>query len=166
MKPAIPAVVLALTLSALTVQAADSISGASRRTAKSAAVMPKNIDAVTSASVVPQALRQSVKPNRFSLRPGVKRVLFVVGDPRSESVEWDLVNTAMKHFMDKGYDVELRDLYAIGFNPLLTRENFYQAKDGFGKTPADITEEMMYVRSANFIVFCYPNWHDTPNTIV
>jgi len=25
---------------------------------------------------------------------------------------------------------------------------------------------MMYVRSANFIVFCYPNWHDTPNTIV
>jgi NAD(P)H dehydrogenase (quinone) len=116
--------------------------------------------------VVPQALRQSVKPNRFSLRPGVKRVLFVVGDPRSESVEWDLVNTAMKHFMDKGYDVELRDLYAIGFNPILTRENFYQAKDGFGKTPADITEEMMYVRSANFIVFCYPNWHDTPNTIV
>lgn len=166
MKPAIPAVVLALTLSALTVQAADSISGASRRTAKSAAVIPKNIDAVTSASVVPQALRQSVKPNRFSLRPGVKRVLFVVGDPRSESVEWDLVNTAMKHFMDKGYDVELRDLYAIGFNPILTRENFYQAKDGFGKTPADITEEMMYVRSANFIVFCYPNWHDTPNTIV
>lgn len=74
MKPAIPAVVLALTLSALTVQAADSISGASRRTAKSAAVIPKNIDAVTSASVVPQALRQSVKPNRFSLRPGVKRV--------------------------------------------------------------------------------------------
>lgn len=73
MKPAIPAVVLALTLSALTVQAADSISGASRRTAKSAAVIPKNIDAVTSASVVPQALRQSVKPNRFSLRPGVKR---------------------------------------------------------------------------------------------
>lgn len=70
MKAAIPAVVLALTLSALTVQAADSISGASRRTAKSAAVMPKNIDAVTSASVVPQALRQSVKPNRFSLRPG------------------------------------------------------------------------------------------------
>lgn len=65
MKPAIPAVVLALTLSALTVQAADSISGASRRTAKSAAVIPKNIDAVTSASVVPQALRQSVKPNRF-----------------------------------------------------------------------------------------------------
>ena len=116
--------------------------------------------------MVPQALRQSVKPNRFSLRPGVKRVLFVVGDPRSESVEWDLVNTAMKHFMDKGYDVELRDLYAIGFNPILTRENFYQAKDGFGKTPADITEEMMYVRSANFIVFCYPNWHDTPNTIV
>ena len=78
MKPAIPAVVLALTLSALTVQAADSISGASRRTAKSAAVIPKNIDAVTSASVVPQALRQSVKPKFFIFAAQVFRFFLPV----------------------------------------------------------------------------------------
>lgn len=70
MKPAIPAVVLALTLSALTVQAADSISGASRRTAKSAAVIPKNIDAVTSASVVPQALLSEREAQSFFPSPG------------------------------------------------------------------------------------------------
>lgn len=157
---------LIASLASASAQAADGISGASRARGSASAAMPKDIDAVTSASIVPEALRQKVKPSRFTMRAGIKRVLFVVGDPRHESVEWDLVNTAMRHFMARGLDVELRDLYAIGFDPVMTRENFYQAKDGFGQTPKDVAAEMPYVRAADYIVFCYPNWHDTPNTIV
>lgn len=152
-------------LSPLVFAAPDGMSGATKK-ASDAAQTIGNVDAITSASVVPQNLRQTVKPNGFTAGDSkAKRILFVVGDPRHESVEWDLVNTAMKHFMDKGYEVELRDLYAIGFNPVITRETFFQAKDGLGETPADVAVEQKYVNAADYIIFAYPNWHDTPNAI-
>lgn len=152
-------------LSPLVFAAPDGMSGATKK-ASDAAQTIGNVDAITSASVVPQNLRQTVKPNGFTAGDAkAKRILFVVGDPRHESVEWDLVNTAMKHFMDKGCEVELRDLYAIGFNPVITRETFFQAKDGLGETPADVAVEQKYVNAADYIIFAYPNWHDTPNAI-
>lgn len=148
---------------AVPVMAADAVSGATVK-APVGTVMPKDIDAVTSASIVPKNLRQAVKPNGFT-KSSAKKVMFVVGDPRHESVEWDLVNTAVKHFMDKGMEVEVRDLYKIGFNPVLPLESFYHAKDGFGKAPKDVLAEQKYVVAADYIVFCYPNWHDSPNAI-
>lgn len=152
-------------LSPLVFAAPDGMSGATKK-ASDAAQTIGNVDAITSASVVPQNLRQTVKPSGFTAGDSkAKRILFVVGDPRHESVEWDLVNTAMKHFMDKGCEVELRDLYAIGFNPVITRETFFQAKDGLGETPADVAVEQKYVNAADYIIFAYPNWHDTPNAI-
>lgn len=144
--------------------AADGVSGATAKaSAKAQAV--GNVDAVTSASIVPKELRQTVKPNGFAAAGNGKKILFVVGDPRHESVEWDLINTAVKHFMDRGCRVEIRDLYEIGFNPVISRENFYAAKDGLGETPADVAVEQKYVNQADYIVFAYPNWHDTPNAI-
>lgn len=152
-------------LSPLVFAAPDGMSGATKK-ASDAAQTIGNVDAVTSASVVPQNLRQTVKPNGFTTGDAkAKRILFVVGDPRHESVEWDLVNTAMKHFMNKGCEVELRDLYEIGFNPVITRDTFFQAKDGLGETPADVAVEQKYVNAADYIIFAYPNWHDTPNAI-
>lgn len=59
----------------------------------------------------------------------------------------------------------MRDLYKIGFNPVLPLESFFHAKDGFGKTPADIAVEQPYVSAADYIIFAYPNWHDSPNAI-
>ena len=151
---------------AFNVQAADAVSGATMKVNIHGTEMPDNVDAVTSASVVQKAYRQNVKPNGFKRNTNKVRVLFVVGDPRHESVEWDMVNTAMRHFMDKGCEVELRDLYALNWNPVITRENFYQAKDGFGKTPEDVAIEQLMVAAADYIVFAYPNWHDTPNAMV
>ncbi len=145
--------------------AADAVSGATVK-APAGVSMPKNIDAVTSASIVPKKLRQTVKPNGFKFqKTAAKKIMFVVGDPRHESVEWDLVNTAVKHFMKKGFEVEVRDLYKIGFSPVLPLESFFHAKDGFGKAPADVLAEQKYVSYADYIVFCYPNWHDSPNAI-
>ena len=151
-------------LFSVSVSAADAVSGATAKAPASSA-MPENVDAVTSASVVPAAHRQTVKPNGFT-KSDKKKVLFVVGDPRHESVEWDLVNTAMAHFMAKGLEVELRDLYEIGFSPVLPRESFFHAKDGFGQAPEDVAREQPFVAAADYIVFAYPNWHDSPNAIV
>ena len=80
----------ALALSAAIVMpavAADAVSHAG------ATIPAEMLDAVTSGSVVQKAFRQDVKPNGFT-KSDMKKVLFVVGDPRHESVEWDLVNTA------------------------------------------------------------------------
>lgn len=93
----------AAALAAPALQAApEAVSGATVKANLQGGAMPENVDAVTSASVVPETLRQKVVPNGFTRDGNAKRVLFVVGDPRHESVEWDLVNTAAKHFMDKG----------------------------------------------------------------
>lgn len=160
---------IALALAAavsLPVYSADTVTGATAKASMPAHTqeLPKNLDAVTSASVVPANLRQDVKPNGFT-DSKAKKVLFVVGDPRHESVQWDLVNTAVKHFMQKGLEVEVRDLYAINFDPVLRRDTFFNAKDGFGETPKDVAEEQKYVSAADYIVFAYPNWHDSPNAI-
>ncbi len=125
--------------------------------------LPTNIDAVTSASVVPESLRQTdFRPKGFDPKSNNKRALFILDDPRHESLTFDLCVTAMKFFEDHGYEVELRDLIAQKFNPLITtREEFYHAKDGFGKTPADVLEEQKFIKLADHIIFVQPNWQDS-----
>lgn len=157
---------LAALLSSLSVAcyAADAVSGATPNHAAPGSQI-KNVDAVTSASIVPQKLRISAKATGFT-DSKAKKVLFVVGDPRfDQSLEGFLVNTAANFFLKKGYEVEIRDLYKIKFNPVITPENFYHAKDGFGQTPDDIKPEQALVSKADYIIFCYPNWHDSPNAI-
>ena len=161
---------LALALSACFVapafaaSTADAVTGATMSVPAGATVPPEMVDALTSASVVPETLRREVKPNGFT-KGDAQKVLFVVGDPRHESVEWDLVYSAADHFMKKGFEVEIRDLYKIGFNPVLALESFHHAKDGWGDTPADVAVEQPFVSAADIIIFAYPNWHDSPNAI-
>ena len=123
------------------------------------------VDAGTSATIVPDELIQKYTPKGFTDGDG-KKALFVVGDPRKYSLNYDLISTAMKHFEEKGVEVELRDLYDIGFNPVLSAENFYYAKDGSGEPTPEIRKEQDFVTKSDYIIFCYPNWHDTPTAIV
>lgn len=121
-------------------------------------------DATTSASIVPKDIVQEYKPKGFT-DGDKKKALFVIGDPRKDSVNYDLANTAMKYFEENGVEVEKRDLYDIKFNPVLSIDNFYYAKDGKGEPTLEIKTEQEYVTKADYIIFCYPNWHDTPNAI-
>lgn len=155
---------LALSVFSLQAFSADSVSSASVPKPK-AGQAAQAIDAVTSASIVPQKLRKPAVQTGFT-DSKAKKVLFVVGDPRFDSsLEGYLVSTAVEFFKKKGYETEIRDLYKIGFNPVLSPETFYHAKDGFGPTPSDIKPEQDLVSKADYIIFCYPNWHDSPNAI-
>ena len=124
-----------------------------------------SVDGKTSASVVPDAMVQEYKPAGFT-DGNKKKALFIVADPRKYSVNYDLANTAMKHFEDNGVEVELRDLYDMKFNPVIQPEEFYYAKDGEGTPSEDVKKEQEFVTKADYIIFCYPNWHDTPTAIV
>lgn len=124
-----------------------------------------SVDGKTSASVVPDELVQNYKPSGFT-KEDKKKALFVVADPRKYSVNYDLANTAMKHFEENGVEVEIRDLYDMKFNPVVAPEEFYYAKDGTGEPSAEIKKEQDFVSQSDYIVFVYPNWHDTPTAIV
>ncbi len=108
------------------------LEGTKTLAAKGGDRLPDNVDAVTSASVVPVQYRQTDwKPSGFTDAKDKKRALFILDDPRHESVTYDLCVTAMKFFEEKGFEVELRDLIANKFNPLITtREEFYHATVG------------------------------------
>lgn len=144
----------------------DAVSSATAKPAPAAQSVDVDIDAMTSASIVQKASLQNYKPKGFSNNAETKKALFVVGDPRKDSVNYDLAMTAMQYFEDMGVEVELRDLYDVGFNPVITKETFFNAKDGFGETPKDIKTEQDFVTQADYIIFVYPNWHDSPNAML
>lgn len=124
-----------------------------------------SVDANTSASIVPEALVQTIEAKGFT-EGEQKKALFVVGDPRKYSVNYDLVNTAVDYFQQQGVEVEVRDLYDIGFDPVLSLDEFYYAKDGTGEPTAEIKAEQVLVADADYLIFAYANWHDTPNAMV
>lgn len=120
---------------------------------------------VTSASIVPEEYVQKYEPKGFT-DSEAKKALFIIGDPRNYSVTYDLANTAMKYLEENGIEVEVRDLYEIGFDPVLSADNFYYTKDGFGKPTEAIKVEQEYVTKADYLIFVYPNWHDSGNAII
>lgn len=124
-----------------------------------------NIEMVTSASIVPEEYVQQYEPKGFT-DSEAKKALFIIGDPRNYSVTYDLANTAMKYLEENGIEVEVRDLYEIGFDPVLSADNFYYTKDGFGEPTEAIKVEQEYVTKTDYLIFVYPNWHDSENAII
>lgn len=122
-------------------------------------------DIVTSASIVPGRYVEEYTPKGFT-NSTAKKALFVVGDLRHNSITFDMAYTAMKFFEDNGMEVTLRDLYAMNWNPVLSMDEFYYQKDGTGTPKEDVAAEQKLVLQADYIIFVYPNWHDTANTMV
>lgn len=125
----------------------------------------EKLDGITSASVVPASYISKYTPHGFT-NSTKKKALFVVGDNRDNSILFDMVYTSMKYFEENGIEVEIRDLYSMNFNPVLHPDEFYSQKDGIGNTPEDVATEQKFVTQADYIIFAYPNWHDTATSIV
>lgn len=124
-----------------------------------------NIDGVTSASIVPSVYVNKYSPKGFTDSKN-KKALFIVGDPRHNSITFDMAYTAMKFFEDNGIEVELRDLYKMKWNPVLSFDEFYYQKDGIGKPTRDVAQEQKLITQADYIIFVYPNWHDSATSII
>lgn len=124
-----------------------------------------NIDGITSASIIPSSYINKYSPKGFT-DSKKKKALFVVGDLRHNSITFDMAYTAMKFFEDNGIEVELRDLYKMKWNPILSFDEFYYQKDGIGKPDKDVAREQKFVTQADYIIFVYPNWHDSATAMV
>jgi NAD(P)H dehydrogenase (quinone) len=123
------------------------------------------LDGITSASIVTANYISEYIPKGFS-SSSQKKALVVVGEPRKNSIMYDMAYTTMRYLEESGIEVELRDLYTMNWNPVLHPDEFYSQKDGIGATPEDAAREQELIKRADYVIFIYPNWHDTANSIV
>ncbi|MDR2562391.1 MAG: NAD(P)H-dependent oxidoreductase [Prevotellaceae bacterium] len=82
--------------------------------------------------------------------------LIIFAHPNTESFGCAICRELQQISEAKGNQVRVRNLYEIGFNPVLSAADITTI-DG-GGMPADIKTEQQYVAEANHITFVYPVW--------
>jgi NAD(P)H dehydrogenase (quinone) len=82
--------------------------------------------------------------------------LIILAHPNAESFSSSLVKALHSHLVSEGNEVKTRNLYEIGFNPVLSADDFSAFADK--KTPKDIAVEQEYVKWADHIIFVFPVW--------
>lgn len=107
----------------------------------------------------------------------MNQALVVYAHPEPRSFTAALRETVVAGLAGQGYGVEVSDLYAMGFNPVLSREDFLhetagpalaytrEQRFGFrnGSLAPDIAAEAGRVLAADLLVLVFPvYWFDTP----
>ncbi|MBP3616148.1 MAG: NAD(P)H-dependent oxidoreductase [Alphaproteobacteria bacterium] len=84
-------------------------------------------------------------------------ILLVYGHPKTPtSFNFSLKEKLVSVLKSKGYNVLVRDLYEVSFNPLLSSEDL--AKLHNNEIPDDIKQEQEFIKNADVIIFIYPIW--------
>lgn len=82
--------------------------------------------------------------------------LIVICNPKRNSFSHAIANRVREASLSKGYEVKIRDLYRMDFDPLLTsKEIKMYDKCVF---PEDVEVEHEYIDWADVITFVYPLW--------
>lgn len=82
--------------------------------------------------------------------------LIVYCHPNPNSFCNAIKDAVITHIREKGGEYTVRDLYAIGFDPVLNSSDFEALKRG--EVPQDIHTEQAYISQADTITFIYPIW--------
>ncbi|MFD0590953.1 NAD(P)H-dependent oxidoreductase [Paenibacillus sp. GCM10027627] len=82
--------------------------------------------------------------------------LIVYAHPHEGSFNQAILDTTVRALQSNGHQVDVRDLYKLKFNPILSAED--TASMRAGNIPADIKAEQDFVSQADFITFIYPIW--------
>lgn len=85
------------------------------------------------------------------------RVLMVYCHPREDSYCAALRDAALAALRAKGHEVELRDLYAEGFNPVLSAEERGVYHD-LTRNQDGIEAEVAQLQRAEALLLVYPTW--------
>lgn len=81
--------------------------------------------------------------------------LIVYAHPSPDSFSMELVES-IKKYSETLNTVIVRDLYAMDFNPILTKSELENLKKGF--ISSDVELEQEYIEDADIISFVYPLW--------
>jgi NAD(P)H dehydrogenase (quinone) len=84
------------------------------------------------------------------------RYLIVYAHPNPKSFNHAIKEVIEDKLRKDAKQFEVRDLYEIKFNPVLSGSDFVAFKQG--EAPSDIKKEQEYVRDADILIFIYPVW--------
>jgi len=84
------------------------------------------------------------------------RHLIIAAHPRVKSFNHSVVEAYTATLTERGHRVACRDLYAMGFNPILSARDM--AAMARGKPPRDIRSELNAMRAADVITLISPLW--------
>jgi NAD(P)H dehydrogenase (quinone) len=82
--------------------------------------------------------------------------LIIYAHPSQRSFSNLLTQRLANLSIKKGWGVEVRDLYAIGFNPVLSPNDLEKLKKG--NTPEDIAIEQKFLANADVVTLVFPLW--------
>ncbi|KER38118.1 hypothetical protein AL00_01960 [Sphingobium indicum F2] len=86
--------------------------------------------------------------------------LLVLANPSPQSFDHSIASAYTGVVKDNRQQIVIRDLYAIGFDPVLKAS---ERPTGSSWSPApDIEPELDLLRSADLLVFVYPIWYGLP----
>lgn len=87
--------------------------------------------------------------------------LIIYVNPETESFSHRILETVKEYSLEKGHETQVRDLYAMNFNPVLSLEEI-KALNKDGSVPADVSKEQDYLDWAEVVTFIYPIWWAIP----
>ncbi len=92
------------------------------------------------------------------------RHLVILGHPSTDSLNKIIQEEIVQLYKFHGSDIVIRDLYRIGFNPILSEKDIKAARSG--KVLPDVKVEQEYIRKSDVITFIYPIWWTSMPAIV
>lgn len=92
------------------------------------------------------------------------RHLLILGHPDPSSFNHAVAARYVEVVQSNYQAVEVRDLYAIGFDPLLKDIERPQRRPGISSP--DVRHEIDLIERSNVITFVYPLWFGTPPAII
>ena len=95
----------------------------------------------------------------------------IVAHPRPDSFSHALFESAVTMLRAAGHETTVHDLYAEGFDPVLTAEESYTAGESAEKAFAKSTDRTVTlhreeVKSADGLLIVHPNWWGKPPAIL
>lgn len=84
------------------------------------------------------------------------KCLVIYSHPNEKSFNFAVKEEVVKQLQENKHEVEVRDLYAINFNPALSLKDFSIL--GEGNIPKDIEIEQNFITWADAIIVIHPTW--------
>ncbi|MCQ9210195.1 NAD(P)H-dependent oxidoreductase [Granulicatella seriolae] len=91
------------------------------------------------------------------------KALIVFAHPRKVSFTHSLVKRIHQSLEKKGYEVTVRDLYDLNFDPVLREDDVVFVEDGkftrkHKEFPADVQVEQQHILDNDLLVYVFPSW--------
>lgn len=106
---------------------------------------------------MPMANNSQAKPHQNPTFTQPK-TLIVIAHPKPESFNHAIKETVIAALEKENHLVKVRDLYALEFDPVLSKQELTNYDSHTDEVPADVKAEQEEILWADQLIFIYPTW--------